>query len=135
VEDYTINFLQGVKDNLAAILLVGFVLGSFAYFTVRSELSKLELRHFIAYIFVFGSALMLINSIVLFNLYAFGYQNDKIGFWPGALMFIGSLIAAGVASMARYCEDSPKEIAKQVGEGIKKASEEANRQTLESLRK
>ena len=61
-----------------------------------------ELRHVIAYVFVAGGAVMLVNAVVLFNMYAFSYSEGRIGFWPGFGLFVGSVISTGIAAIARY---------------------------------
>jgi hypothetical protein len=80
-----------------------------------------ELRHFIAYLFVGVGGIMLLNSVVLFNIYAFGGQ---LTFWHPFSMFVGALVSTGVAAMSRYCEDTPKTAFKaEAGCGTGKAAD------------
>jgi hypothetical protein len=108
--------LLGMKDSLPwvfggvlVLVLLAFMIWDGMRRAAKSPVAEgskpKELRHFIAYIFATGSGLMLLNSVVLFNLYAFGYAGGRIGFWSPMIAFGGSIISTGVAAIARYCDD------------------------------
>lgn len=59
-----------------------------------------ELRHIMAWVFLAGATAMLVNAVVVFNLAVF--QLAAVNQWPAGLLFLGAVLCAVIAAIARY---------------------------------